>query len=108
LIFNDAGAYLIVGGLKGLCGSLAVFLARHGVKHIVLLSRSGYDDSKSRKVLADLSSLGAHVDLVQGDVTLIADVRRTFAHASVPICGIIQGAMVLRVSSPVKPQLQNI
>ena len=81
-----------------MCGSLAVFLARQGVKRLIVLSRSGYEDSRSKSVLTDLNSLGAQVDLVQGDVTLIEDVRRTFTQASLPVCGIIQGAMILRVS----------
>jgi len=34
-------AYLIVGGLKGLCGSLAVHMARQGARHIIAMSRSG-------------------------------------------------------------------
>lgn len=34
-------SYLIIGGLKGLCGGLAVYMARHGAKHIVAMSRSG-------------------------------------------------------------------
>ena len=33
-------SYLIVGGLKGLCGSLAVHMAQHGAKHLIVMSRS--------------------------------------------------------------------
>lgn len=91
-----------MGGLKGLNGSLAVFLVRESARRLVVLSRSGYEDNKSKSVLADLKSLGAEVDLVQGDVTNLEDVRRAFSQASAPVCGIIQGAMVLRVSSHAK------
>jgi NAD(P)-dependent dehydrogenase (short-subunit alcohol dehydrogenase family) len=106
LKFKATGSYLIVGGLKGLCGSLALFLARQGARRLVVLSRSGYGDNSSKSVLADLSSLGTNVDLIQGDVTMIEDVRRAFAQASAPICGIIQGAMVLRVSQLTTFELQ--
>lgn len=75
-------------------------MARQGARRLVVLSRSGYEDSRSRSVIADLTSLGTHVDLIQGDVTVIEDVRRAFEQASAPIRGIIQGAMVLRVSQP--------
>lgn len=91
-------SYLIVGGLKGVCGSLAIYLAQHGAKHIMVLSRSGYQDEKSQAVLHDLSTIGAQVDLVKGDVSNIEDVQRMFRQSTRPVAGIIQGAMVLRVS----------
>ena len=95
--------YLLVGGLKGLCGSLAVYLARNGARSLTVVSRSGYGDEKSRAVLQDLEALGAHVDLVQGDVANLHDVRHAFDQSTKPIAGIIQGAMVLRASkSPPK------
>ncbi|KAI9676001.1 MAG: Type I Iterative PKS [Caeruleum heppii] len=89
-------SYLIVGGLKGLCGSLAIQLARLGARHLVVLSRSGYDDKLSQGVLRDIEAEGAKIDLARGDVSVLEDVRRTFKQATVPIGGIIQGAMVLR------------
>ncbi|KAF2805465.1 putative polyketide synthase [Mytilinidion resinicola] len=89
-------SYLIVGGLKGLCGSLAVYLAQEGTKTLVILSRSGYDDEKSRSIISKITSLGCRVDLVKGDVTSEADVERAFTEASAPIFGVVQGAMVLR------------
>ena len=92
-------SYLIVGGLKGLCGSLAVYLARNGATNITVLSRSGYDDPKSQAVTRDLKNIGANVDLVLGDVTQLPDVEQAFRTASKPIGGVIQGAMVLRVRS---------
>ena len=95
---NDI-SYLIIGGLKGLCGSLAVYMARHGAKYIVAMSRSGYEDKASKRVLHDLYNEGCQVDLAIGDVSNLDDVRRAFQKATVPIGGIIQGAMVLRVST---------
>lgn len=91
-------SYLIIGGLKGLCGSLAVYMARNGAKHITAMSRSGYDDKSSQRVLNDLYNEGCKVDLATGDVSNLDDVRRAFKTAAVPVGGIIQGAMVLRVS----------
>ncbi|KAF2114730.1 KR domain-containing protein [Lophiotrema nucula] len=89
-------SYLIVGGLKGLCGSLAVYLAQEGAKTLVILSRSGYDDERSRFIISKVTSLGCRLDLVKGDVTNEADVERAFTEASTPIVGVVQGAMVLR------------
>lgn len=58
LRLRDDATYLIVGGLRGLCGSLAVYLACHGAKHLAVMSRSGFEDSRSRSVIRDLISLG--------------------------------------------------
>jgi acyl transferase domain-containing protein/NADPH:quinone reductase-like Zn-dependent oxidoreductase len=96
LHFRDDRSYLIVGGLKGLCGSLAVYLARNGAKYIAIMARSGYDDERSHAVLRDLYALGATPILITGDVSKMDDVRQGLQSASPPIGGIIQGAMVLR------------
>ena len=76
---------------------MAVELARGGAKHVAALSRGGYDDEASMTVIHRVRSLGTHIDLLRGDITKISDVREAFNQATVPIGGIIQGAMVLRV-----------
>ena len=94
------GCYLIVGGLRGLCGSLAIYLAKMGAKHLAVMSRSGHADEKSRTVVKQVNALGAHIDLLTADVTNAADVEKAFRQTTMPVSGIIQGAMVLRVSLP--------
>lgn len=89
-------SYLIAGGFKGLCGSLAIYIARYGAKNVTVISRSGYEDARSQKVIYECKSLGCHVDLIEGDITRIEDVRRAFRSSSKPVVGVIQGAMVLR------------
>ncbi|KAK7744645.1 Type I Iterative PKS [Cytospora paraplurivora] len=93
---RDDVSYLIVGGLRGLCGSLALDLARHGARNIVVIGRSGYDDPRSQSILKDLAAEGCHADLIRGDVSKADDVRRAFQSASKPVGGIVQGAMVIR------------
>ncbi|KAJ5321623.1 polyketide synthase [Penicillium brevicompactum] len=44
LALRGDASYLIVGGLKGLCGNLAIHMAQHGAKRIIVLSRSGIED----------------------------------------------------------------
>ncbi|TRX89754.1 hypothetical protein FHL15_009344 [Xylaria flabelliformis] len=92
---HDA-CYLIVGGLKGLCGSLAMYLAKSGAKHLAVISRSGHDDEKSRGIIKQINALGSHINLLTADITCAEDVEVAFRRTSVPIAGIIQGAMVLR------------
>ncbi|KAJ0313970.1 hypothetical protein Brms1b_007392 [Colletotrichum noveboracense] len=92
---SDA-SYVIVGGLKGLCGSLAIHLARHGAKHIISVSRSGIDDIASQKAIKNCAAYGCEMLEAKGDVANLEFVRDVFK--SVPrVAGVIQGAMVLRV-----------
>ncbi|KAJ6022991.1 hypothetical protein N7460_013386 [Penicillium canescens] len=95
-ILSPDHCYLFVGGLKGICGNLAIHLASHGAKHIAVMSRSGYGDKVSQSIAENITTLGCALDLIQGDVTSINDVRRAFSEVSVPVGGIIQGAAVLR------------
>jgi hypothetical protein len=101
-------AYLLVGGLKGICGSLAVLLAQHGATELIVMSRSGADDDASREVLRNIAALGASMIVVKGDVTIADDVTKLFQQAQNPIRGIIQGAMVLRVSTPSSTEANSI
>ncbi|RFU25348.1 hypothetical protein B7463_g10989, partial [Scytalidium lignicola] len=94
--FRDDACYLIVGGLKGLCGSLAVYMAKNGAKHLAVISRSGHSDEKSQGVVKEIKALGSKIDLLSTDVAVASDVEKAFRAATVPIAGIIQGAMVLR------------
>ncbi|OHW97941.1 polyketide synthase [Colletotrichum incanum] len=96
LKLRSNGSYFIAGGFRGLNGSLAVFLARNGAKNIVAMARSAPDDERTRKIIWDCNSLGCNVEFSQGDITNISDVRRAFSNASLPVVGVIQGAMVLR------------
>lgn len=99
LHFRDDASYLIVGGLRGLCGALAIYLAKSGAKHLAVISRSGHTDEKSRSIVKQIKALGSSIDLLTADVTSKGDVQRVFNQTTFPVRGIIQGAMVLRVSS---------
>ena len=96
-LHTDA-SYLIVGGLKGLCGSLAVHMAKHGAKHIISMSRSGCSDERSQALVSACSALGCQVQEVKADVSDAKSVHQAFKNATRPIRGVVQGAMVLRVS----------
>lgn len=94
---GDDVSYLIVGGLKGLCGSLAIHMAQHGAKRLIAMSRSGCADDRSRSIISQCNALGCQVQEATADVSCEEDVRRVFKQATAPIAGVIQGAMVLRV-----------
>ena len=90
-------SYLIVGGLKGLCGSRAIHMAHHGARHIIACSRSGIEDEASARVVYNCRALGCEVTGARGDVSDAGFVRGVFKAARPRIAGVIQGAMVLRV-----------
>ncbi|KUI66525.1 Lovastatin diketide synthase LovF [Cytospora mali] len=96
LALRDNVSYLIVGGLKGLCGTMAINMARRGATHLVILSRSGCSDKRSQAALQNIRANGCSVMDIKGDASKEADVRRCFDEAPLPVGGVIQGAMVLR------------
>lgn len=98
LTLKEDAAYFIVGGLKGLCGSLAIYLAQRGARTLIVMSRSGISDETSQGIVKDCASHGCAVYEASGDVSSLADVEKAFKSAPVAIKGIINGAMVLRVS----------
>lgn len=91
-------SYLIVGGLKGLCGNLAIHMAQHGARRIIVCSRGGINDEASKKTIMNCSAYNCEVIEAKGDVADISFLRKVFQEASPSIAGIIQGAMILRVS----------
>ena len=98
LSLRPDASYLIVGGLKGACGTLAIHMAQHGARHIIISSRTGLNDEASARVIASCSFHGCRVVDSKGDVGDIELVRQMLQSVNPPIAGIIQGAMVLRVS----------
>lgn len=91
-------SYLIVGGLKGACGTLAISMAQHGARHVIVSSRSGIHDKASGRVVDSCNFYGCKVTEAKGDVGDIEFVRQMFISSTPRIAGIVQGAMVLRVS----------
>ncbi|KAK7972314.1 Fumagillin dodecapentaenoate synthase [Apiospora saccharicola] len=89
-------SYLIVGGLKGACGTLAIHMAQHGARHIIVNNRSGIDDPASARVVASCNFYGCSVSEARGDAGDADFVRKMFSSATPQIAGIIQGSMVLR------------
>ncbi|PWY66001.1 ketoacyl-synt-domain-containing protein [Aspergillus heteromorphus CBS 117.55] len=92
---NPVPTYLITGGLKGLCGSIALHLASQQPCHIIILSRSGCNDPRSQHILHQLHHLGSTTHPLTGSITRITDVRRAFSKSPTPLRGIIHGAMHL-------------
>ncbi|MEV0335651.1 SDR family NAD(P)-dependent oxidoreductase [Nocardia sp. NPDC050717] len=90
------GAVLITGGTGGLGAVLArhVVLA-HGVRSLLLVSRSGPRADGVAALTAELTELGARVRVLACDVSDPVAVRRLVAEAPEPLTGVIHAAGVL-------------
>ena len=73
-------------------------MAQRGARHIIVCSRSGISDDASARVVDGCLFHGCQVNEVKGDIGNIEFVRRVFKSARPRIAGVIQGAMVLRVT----------
>ncbi|WP_437970633.1 SDR family NAD(P)-dependent oxidoreductase [Sorangium sp. So ce260] len=66
--WSTPGTALITGGLGALGLRVAEWLARRGVKHLVLTGRRGASTEEARSAVAALAALGASVTVAQADV----------------------------------------
>jgi hypothetical protein len=108
LQLNAQSCYILAGGLGSLGFRIAKLMARHGAKHLVLLSRSGGGKSKYDEDIRMLTELGCRIDVLTCDVTKAQDVENavaTLRNNGAKISGVIQCAMVLRVSPFSLPQI---
>jgi len=97
ITFRESGTYLITGGLGGFGLAVAKWLVEHGVRHLVLMGRSGALSPTANSAIEAMKQAGAEVIVAKADVTDSAQLQRVLAdipeHA--PLRGIIHGAMVL-------------
>ncbi len=90
--------YVLVGGLGGLGRGQALFMAKHGARHLAFISRSGDASSDAQAVIKGLSEQGVQTKVYAGDITDHAALERILEDISVnlpPIRGVIHGAMQL-------------
>lgn len=69
LELSARGTYLITGGLSGFGLAAAQWMVRKGVRHLVLISRSGTVTPEAGDAIAAMESAGARVTAVACDVT---------------------------------------
>jgi NAD(P)-dependent dehydrogenase (short-subunit alcohol dehydrogenase family) len=103
LLRPDA-TYILIGGTGGLGRSMAKWMLGKGAKTIVLLSRSGAVKGKAKDQIDELNATGANIVVRRCDVANKAEVEDLVSNGLSdlpPIRGLIHGAMVLHVSSPI-------
>ncbi|MGP4048705.1 SDR family NAD(P)-dependent oxidoreductase [Streptomyces sp. 2A115] len=91
------GTVLITGGLGAVGRHIARLLAEHGVQRLVLTSRQGSDDPRTAEVTAELTELGAEVEVAACDVADAAAVAGVLARIGdeSPLRGVVHCAGVL-------------
>lgn len=94
--FRGDVSYLLVGGLGGLGKAIASWMASHGAKNIMFLSRSAGKSKEDQAFLRELDLSGCSAQCFPCDVTDAVAVKSAIDQASLPIAGAMQMAMVLR------------
>ncbi|KAL8839294.1 MAG: hypothetical protein Q9170_001811 [Blastenia crenularia] len=102
LRLREDASYLIVGGLTGIGAASAKWMAsRWGAKHLILLSRHGLKNQGASDLISTLEEQGVKVEVIGCDVADTKQLDAALQRCSrtlPPICGLIQGAMVLQDS----------
>ncbi|RAL04853.1 type I polyketide synthase [Aspergillus ibericus CBS 121593] len=96
--FVEAATYVIVGGMGGIGQYIAFWMADHGARHFLFLSRQGADHPQASDVFAALSAKGAQATAYRCDISDEEQVRKAFRRCSSelpPVKGILQAAMLL-------------
>ncbi|PWY79152.1 polyketide synthase [Aspergillus heteromorphus CBS 117.55] len=91
-------SYLLVGGAGGIGRSMAHWLAAHGVRNLIILSRSAATHPAAAALTAELAPT-CRVLALSCDVTSpssLSQALQTCRSTLPPIRGVIQAAMVLR------------
>ncbi|WP_455752451.1 type I polyketide synthase [Streptomyces albogriseolus] len=97
-VFDAEGTVLVTGG-TGSLGALAArrLVSRYGVRHLLLASRRGPDAEGAQELAAELTGLGAAVEVVACDVSDRTQVEALLAAVpdAHPLRGVIHTAGVL-------------
>lgn len=96
--FRPDRSYLISGGASGFGLEIARWMADHGARHLVLLSRSGSKSIEDGAAIIAMKELGVQIVVVRADVTNADAVRQLierFQTELPALAGVIHGAAVL-------------
>ena len=102
-------SYLLVGGAGGIGQSVAKWMVDRGAKNMILLSRGA---SKKNDLINRIQKDGCRVKAISCDVSSAADLKQALDFCAKeqfpPIRGVVQAAMVLKVSVQLSRLQQEI
>lgn len=98
LRFRSDACYLMVGGLGGLGRAVATWMVENGARSLLFLSRSARESSATLPFFNELRSQGCAVLTYAGSVDKMEDVINAIKLTTMPLAGVMQMSMVLRVS----------
>lgn len=93
--FRSDATYVLVGGLGGLGKAIASWMASYGAKNLMFLSRSAGRSPEDQAFTKELNLMGCATQLFAVDIADAGAVKEAVSHASLPIAGALQMAMVL-------------
>ena len=109
LQLDPHAAYILTGGLGGLGSSLAIWLAEHGARNLIILSRSGSTSKAAKRLVTEAAALGCSVIPIAGRAECKEDVLHAVSMAGdKAIKGVVHLAMLLRVWFPQNNHLDCI
>ncbi|GGK79066.1 hypothetical protein GCM10012284_11330 [Mangrovihabitans endophyticus] len=95
-LFDGDGTVLITGGTGALAGLLARHLVtNHGVRHLLLISRSGAHAAGAGELVRELTAAGAEVRIAACDVSDRAALVDLLATVERPLTAVVHTAGVL-------------
>ncbi|WP_345598211.1 type I polyketide synthase, partial [Streptomyces marokkonensis] len=97
-VVDPAGTVLVTGGTGTLGGLVARHLVTvHGVRHLLLTSRSGPEAPGAEELTAELEAAGASVTVVACDMSKRRAVKKLLATVSpdAPLTGVVHAAGIL-------------
>ncbi|KAF7174216.1 hypothetical protein CNMCM5623_006755 [Aspergillus felis] len=89
-------SYLLVGGLGGIGRLVSSWMAQHGARSLVYLSRRAGELPEHCAFIRELEAQECEVTCVKGTVTNLADVEKAVSSCPRPLAEIIQMAGILR------------
>ena len=98
--WRPRGSILITGGTGALGTAAARWLARHGARRLVLVSRRGADAPGAGELIAELTTLGAQVSVAACDVSDRAEVATLLAAQPEPVTSVVHAAGVVGHIAP--------
>ena len=109
LQLDPHAAYILTGGLGGLGSSLAIWLAEHGARSLIILSRAGGTSKAAKRLVTEVAGLGCSVIPIAGRADCKEDVLHAVSMAGdKPVKGVVHLAMLLRVWFPQNSYLDCI